>query len=180
MRMASGMDELDSDSDYPERERHHGEFDVTNVGRKGVLIEQKFSVQWGEGEGGEEKDVEAGRDRGGRGSRVEEGNSQSVGGQIVFAAFTPSLTEDGSDKPASLSGAGGDTSEATPSSLEAVPEEKTNRECGGPDDSPVNVGSHSGSQEDVNSDEGSPKATTSRKKILPVVGQVAGVDPGYI
>ena len=172
LSMASGMDESDSDSDYPERERRYGEFDVTYVGRKGALIEQKFSVRWGEGEGEEEKDIEAGRDRGGRGSRVEEGNSQSVGGQIVFAAFTPSSTEDSSDKPASLSGAGGDTSAATPSSLEAVLEEKANGECGGPDDSPVHVGSHSGSQEDVNSDEGSPKATTSRKNFLPVAGQV--------
>ena len=165
LSMASGMDESDSDSDYPERERRYGEFDVTYVGRKGALIEQKFSVRWGEGEGGEGKEVGGGDDRG---SRVEEGNSQSVSGQVIFAAFTPSSTE-GEDKPARSSGAEVDTSAAQPSCLEAVLEEKSNGECGGLDDSPVHMGSmgsHSGSQEDVNSDEGSPKASTARKNFL--------------
>lgn len=41
---ASGIDESDSDSDYPERERRYGEFDVTYIGRKSALIEQKFTI----------------------------------------------------------------------------------------------------------------------------------------
>lgn len=41
---ASGIDESDSDSDYPERERKYGEFDVTYIGRKSALIEQKFTI----------------------------------------------------------------------------------------------------------------------------------------
>ena len=158
---ASGIDESDSDSDYPERERRYGEFDVTYVGRKAALIEQKFSVRWGDGEGG-------GRVRE-DGSRAEEGHSHSVGGQIVFAAFTPSAAE-----PRSSSAEGGDTNAAQPRSMETVeedPEEKSGK-CSPVDDSPVHLGSHSGSQEDVDSDEGSPKASTTGKNFLPPVGQI--------
>ena len=161
---ASGIDESDSDSDYPERERRYGEFDVTYVGRKAALIEQKFSVRWGDGEregnGGGDRDPS---------SRVEEGNSQSAGGQIVFAAFTPSSTEDGNSK-SRPSVTDGDTNMA-PLSLEPVsgqPEESK----ASPDETPLQLGSHSGSQEDVNSDDGSPKASSSRKNFLAPAGQI--------
>lgn len=43
---ASGIDESDSDSDYPERERKYGEFDVTYIGQKSALIEQKFTIRF--------------------------------------------------------------------------------------------------------------------------------------
>ena len=171
LSMASGMDESDSDSDYPERERRYGEFDVTYVGRKAALIEQKFSVRWGDGEGGEGKEVRVSGERRDPGSRAEEGNAQSVSGQVIFAAFTPSSTES-EDKPERSSVAEGDTSAAGATSLEAVLEEKSNGEFGGPDESPVHMGSHRSSQEDVNSDEGSPRASTSRKNFLSPGGQV--------
>ena len=152
---ASGIDESDSDSDYPERERRYGEFDVTYVGRKAALIEQKFSVRWGDGEG------EGGR----RGSRTQESGSQSVGGQIVFATFTPS-SDESSPKPR----AEGDTHPAQ-LTLEPVPEDPESKSS--PEDSPVQLGPpDSGSQEDVNSDEGSPKASSSQKNFLGPSGQV--------
>ena len=87
---ASGIDESDSDSDYPEREKRYGEFDVTYIGRKGALIEQKFSVRFMK-EGGE------GADGSGNTAAGESPTLQSASDQ----APTPSSQSD--DKPSSSS-----------------------------------------------------------------------------
>lgn len=108
---ASEMDESDSDSDYPERERRYGEFDVTYIDQKrDALIEQKFSVRFmGEGvqgtEGDQGPEEAEGIDEGG-----ENGNDEKIpleeatvaqfgGGQVIFSTSNPSSLLD--EKPTS-------------------------------------------------------------------------------
>ena len=186
---ASGIDESDSDSDYPERERRYGEFDVTYVGRKGALIEQKFSVRFmgGEGEEGvvreEGEDEKAiGDDSGNRepnGLETAGGSSHGLSGQIVFSAITPSSPQKDDEKAtfssSSLQPSQHTETERTDSSgLTTILEDKKqqNENTGNDDSTPVQMSSHSNSQEDVNSDDGSPKAAEMRKTFLPPSGQV--------
>lgn len=178
---ASGIDESDSDSDYPERERRYGEFDVTYVGRKAALIEQKFSIRWGDGEGGEgarDSGVREGRRRSsGGGDGTPRSQSQSVGGQILFSAFTPSTTSSSDQKPGAGAAAVDEEKKVgSPRELETVLEDQEVKsgEVSPTDESPtVQIGSHDeGSQEDVNSDDGSPQASTATKNFLAPGGQI--------
>ena len=151
---ASGIDESDSDSDYPEREKRYGEFDVTYIGRKAALIEQKFSIRF----------MSEGAKGGG-----ERGEDSSGGdtAQPTNSRLQPSRTD---EQPSTS------TAEDTfqQHNLEAIAEEPEKvklSENSGSDESPVKVGSYH-SQEDVNSDEGSPKAAVSRKTFMPPSGQI--------
>lgn len=151
---ASGIDESDSDSDYPEREKRYGEFDVTYIGRKSALIEQKFSIRF-MGEGGANGGDEEGERRGGDSSdsaHLAPNQPQSSRSEQQESPSIPSVEH------------------ARQHSLEAIadePEKVKLSENSGSDESPVKVGSYL-SQEDVNSDEGSPKART----FMPPSGQV--------
>ena len=83
---ASGIDESDSDSDYPERERRYGEFDVTFIGRKSALIEQKFSIGF-MADGASNDNNNHNNNNNNNNNNV--GSMQSAGGIVSFSAYTP-------------------------------------------------------------------------------------------
>ena len=151
---ASEIDESDSDSDYPERERRYGEFDVTYIGQKREgLIEQKFSIRF-MGEGGQGAEGGEGADG------IDEGGENDDSGktpleEATVAEFSASnLTSLTDEKPMSSSEASLlQTSADTPRTIH-VESTSTQKD---PEQAQVHSGKESplqmSSEEDVDSDE---------------------------
>ena len=149
---ASEMDESDSDSDYPERERRYGEFDVTYIGQKrDALIEQKFSIRFmAEGDQGAEGIDEGGENGNDGKTPLEEATvAQFAGGQVIFSASSdPSSVID--EKP--MSSPAASTLQTTPRTIHvesAVLKDTDQAQAHSGKESPLQMSS----EEDVDSDE---------------------------
>ena len=165
---ASGIDESDSDSDYPERERRYGEFDVTYIDRKGAFIEQKFTIGFkadGDGDGDRDGDDNGNNSRA---PQVQDSNTLPAG-SVIFSA---PLTDDDKSLPVASTSqitnrthVDSDHREDGNTAILEDPKSKSSESSGG---SPPT------SEEDVDSDEykGSPQALASKESFLPPTGEV--------